>query len=154
MLKEGSRIALITDAGTPGISDPGYLIVKACFSNNIEVECLPGPTAFIPALIKSGLPIDRFTFEGFLPPKKGRKKRLESLAKETKTMIFYESPHRLLKTLDDFSIIFGKDRQASVSKELTKIYEETVNGDLELIIEHYKKSKVKGEYVIVVQGTH
>ena len=154
MLKEGSRIALITDAGTPGISDPGYLIVKACLLNNIEVECLPGPTAFIPALIKSGVPIDRFTFEGFLPSKKGRKKRLETLAKETRTMVFYESPHRLLKTLNDFSIIFGKDRQASVSRELTKIYEETINGDFEFIIEHYKKSKVKGEHVIIVQGMH
>jgi len=152
LLKEGARIALITDAGTPGISDPGYLIIKACLSNNIEVECLPGPTAFVPALIKSGIPTDRFTFEGFLPLKKGRKKKLETLAHETRTMIFYESPHRLLKTLNDFMTIFGNNRQASVSRELTKKYEETMNGDLESIIDYYENNKVKGEFVIIIQG--
>jgi len=152
LLKEGAKIALITDAGTPGISDPGYLIINACLSNNIEVECLPGPTAFIPALLKSGIPTDRFTFEGFLPPKKGRKKKLEVLAHETRTMIFYESPHRLLKTLNDFRAIFGKARQASVSRELTKKYEETMNGDLESIINYYKNNKVKGEFVIIIKG--
>jgi 16S rRNA (cytidine1402-2'-O)-methyltransferase len=152
LLKEGAKIALITDAGTPGISDPGYLIINACLSNNIEVECLPGPTAFVPALLKSGIPTDRFTFEGFLPPKKGRKKKLEVLAHETRTMIFYESPHRLLKTLNDFRAIFGKARQASVSRELTKKYEETMNGDLESIINYYKNNKVKGEFVIIIKG--
>ena len=152
LLKAGTRIALITDAGTPGISDPGYLMVKTCLSNDIEVECLPGPTAFIPALIKSGLPADRFTFEGFLPHKKGRKKRLEALAGETRTMIFYESPHRLVKTLNDLNYIFGSTRQASVSRELTKKYEETVNDSLNNIIDHFKDINVKGEFVIVVQG--
>ena len=120
-LKEGSKMALVTDAGTPGISDPGYLIVKACLMNDIEIECLPGPTAFIPALVKSGLPMDRFTFEGFLPHKKGRKKRLESLITETRTMIFYESPYRILKTIDDFISFFGPTREASVSREISKM---------------------------------
>jgi 16S rRNA (cytidine1402-2'-O)-methyltransferase len=152
LLKAGTRIALITDAGTPGISDPGYLMVKTCLVNDIEVECLPGPTAFIPALIKSGLPADRFTFEGFLPHKKGRKKRLEALAGETRTMIFYESPHRLLKTLNDLIYVFGSTRQASVSRELTKKYEETINDCLDNIIDHFKDINVKGEFVIIVQG--
>lgn len=152
VLLEGKRIALITDAGMPGISDPGFLIVKACLANNIEVECLPGPTAFIPALMKSGLPMDKFSFEGFLPHKKGRNKRLESLIAETRTMVFYESPHRLLKTLGDFFQCFGPDRQASVSRELTKKYEETINGSLEEVMKYYKSKKIKGEFVIVIQG--
>ena len=151
-LKEGSKMALVTDAGTPGISDPGYLIVKACLMNDIEIECLPGPTAFVPALVKSGLPIDRFTFEGFLPHKKGRKKRLESLIGETRTMIFYESPYRILKTLDDLTSNFGPSREASVSRELSKRFEETVNGTLDSIKSHFEKGKIKGEFVIVVQG--
>jgi 16S rRNA (cytidine1402-2'-O)-methyltransferase len=151
-LKDGSKMALVTDAGTPGISDPGYLIVKACIMNDIEIECLPGPTAFIPALVKSGLPIDRFTFEGFLPHKKGRKKRLESLIGETRTMIFYESPYRVLKTIDDFISFFGPSREASVSREISKKFEETVNGNLESIKHHFKEGKIKGEFVIIVQG--
>jgi 16S rRNA (cytidine1402-2'-O)-methyltransferase len=151
-LKDGSKIALVTDAGTPGISDPGYLIVKACLMNDIEIECLPGPTAFVPALVKSGLPSDRFTFEGFLPHKKGRKKRLESLIDETRTMIFYESPYRILKTIDDFISYFGPAREASVSREISKKFEETVNGKLESIKYHFEKGKIKGEFVLIVQG--
>jgi len=152
-LKEGSIMALVSDAGTPGISDPGYLIVKACLMNDIEIECLPGPTAFVPALVKSGLPTDRFAFEGFLPHKKGRKKRLDTLINEKRTMIFYESPYRIIKTLNDFISYFGPSRKASVSRELSKRYEETVNGDLESIIQHFEEDgKVKGEFVIIVQG--
>ncbi len=153
LLKDGSRIALVTDAGTPGISDPGYLIVKACLMSDIEIECLPGPTAFVPALVKSGLPIDRFTFEGFLPHKKGRKKRLESLIGETRTMIFYESPYRILKTIDDFIEYFGPSREASVSREISKKFEETVNGKLESIKHHFEGGKIKGEFVFIVQGS-
>jgi 16S rRNA (cytidine1402-2'-O)-methyltransferase len=152
-LKEGSKMALVTDAGTPGISDPGYLIVKACLMNDIEIECLAGPTAFVPALVKSGLPTDRFTFEGFLPHKKGRKKRLESLIGEKRTMIFYESPYRILKTINDFISYFGPFREASVSRELSKKFEETVNGNLEFIKHHFEKGKIKGEFVIIVQGS-
>jgi 16S rRNA (cytidine1402-2'-O)-methyltransferase len=152
LLNEGKKIALVTDAGTPGISDPGYLIVRACLSNNIEIECLPGPTAFIPALVKSGIPIDRFTFEGFLPPKKGRQKKFESLINETRTMVFYESPHRLIKTLNDLINHFGPRRPASVSRELTKKFEETINGDIVSIVDYYKDKKLKGEFVIIVQG--
>jgi len=151
-LKEGLKIALVTDAGTPGISDPGYLIVKACIANDIKIECLPGPTAFIPALVKSGIPSDRFVFEGFLPHKKGRKKKLDSLVAETRTMIFYESPHRLVKTLNDFLNIFGPSRQTSVSRELTKKYEETISGDLESILNHFANNLVRGEFVIIIQG--
>jgi len=151
-LKDGSKIALVTDAGTPGISDPGYLIVKACLMNDIEIECLPGPTAFVPALVKSGLPLDRFSFEGFLPHKKGRKKRLESLIGETRTMIFYESPYRILKTIDDFITYFGPSREASVSREISKKFEETVNGKLESIKHHFEEGKIKGEFVLIVQG--
>ena len=151
-LKDGSKMALVTDAGTPGISDPGYLIVKACIMNDIEIECLPGPTAFVPALVKSGLPIDRFTFEGFLPHKKGRKKRLETLIGETRTMVFYESPYRILKTLNDFISYFGPSRDASVSRELSKKFEETVSGTLESIKCHFEEKKIKGEFVIIVQG--
>jgi 16S rRNA (cytidine1402-2'-O)-methyltransferase len=151
-LKSGLKIALVTDAGTPGISDPGYLIVKACIENDIDVECLPGPTAFIPALIKSGIPSDRFVFEGFLPHKKGRKKRLDSLVSETRTMVFYESPHRLIRTLNDLQNVFGSSRPASLSRELTKKYEQTITGDLESIHLHYADKKIKGEFVIIVQG--
>lgn len=151
-LKDGLKIALVTDAGTPGISDPGYLIVNACITNDIKIECLPGPTAFIPALVKSGIPSDRFVFEGFLPHKKGRKKKFDSLVSETRTMIFYESPHRLVKTLNDFLNIFGPSRQTSVSRELTKKYEETITGDLESILNHFGNNLVRGEFVIIVQG--
>ncbi|MEX0988346.1 MAG: 16S rRNA (cytidine(1402)-2'-O)-methyltransferase [Bacteroidales bacterium] len=148
----GTNIGLVTDAGTPGISDPGFLIIRECLRNNIEVESLPGATAFIPALVNSGLPSDRFTFEGFLPPKKGRQKRLDSLELEPRTMIFYESPYRILKTLEKFKIHFGVERQASVSRELTKMHEENVRGTLGELIEHFKKSTTKGEFVIVVAG--
>lgn len=148
----GSDIALISDAGTPGISDPGFLLVRACVNNNIEVETLPGPSAFLPALVNSGLPCDRFCFEGFLPPKKGRTKRLTSLASEERTMIFYESPYRLVKTLRDLSSAFGPGRRACVSRELTKIYEENIRGTLEEVSGHYLTHTPKGEIVIIVAG--
>jgi len=151
-LKKGEVMALVSDAGTPGISDPGFLLVRAAKDSGIEVNCLPGPTAFVPALVNSGLPNDRFTFEGFLPHKKGRKTRIESLLEESRTMIFYESPHRLMKTLEQFADAFGKDRMASVSRELTKIYEENVRGTLEELIKYYQENPIKGEIVIVVQG--
>jgi 16S rRNA (cytidine1402-2'-O)-methyltransferase len=151
-LKKGEVMALVSDAGTPGISDPGFLLVRAAKDSGIEVNCLPGPTAFVPALVNSGLPNDRFTFEGFLPHKKGRKTRIESLLEESRTMIFYESPHRLMKTLEQFAENFGKDRMASVSRELTKVFEENVRGSLEELIEYYKENPIKGEIVIVVQG--
>jgi 16S rRNA (cytidine1402-2'-O)-methyltransferase len=151
-MKDGSTFALVTDAGTPGISDPGFLLVREALKNNIQVECLPGATAFVPALVKSGLPSERFTFEGFLPHKKGRQTKLQALADEERTMIFYESPHRLLKTLEQFKEVFDEDRQASVSRELTKVYEETVNGSLQEVIEHFKDQNIKGEIVIVVEG--
>ncbi len=151
-MHEGKKIALVSDAGTPAISDPGFLLVRACLQASLEVECLPGPTAFVPALVKSGLPSDRFTFEGFLPQKKGRKTHLESLINESRTMIFYESPFRLLKTLEQFKEYFGTDRQASVSRELTKMFEETVNGTFDEIITHYNTKTLKGEIVIVVEG--
>ena len=151
-LKTGEKIALITDAGTPGISDPGFLIVKACIEHGLLIECLPGPTAFVPALVKSGLPGDRFVFEGFLPHKKGRKTRLEKLAEEERTIIFYESPHRLLKMLDQCIELLGPERNASVSRELTKIYEETINGTLTTIKEYYTGKKIKGEIVLVIAG--
>lgn len=151
-LKGGEKMALVTDAGTPAISDPGYLLVRAALKEDIKIECLPGATAFVPALVKSGLPADRFLFEGFLPHKKGRKTRLEQLVAEEKTMIFYESPFRLLKALEQFSEFFGEERQASVSRELTKIYEETVNGTLRELISYYSTHTIKGEIVIVVAG--
>ncbi len=150
-LKKGERMALISDAGTPGISDPGFLIVRACVQAGLKVECPPGATALIPALVKSGLPSDRFVFEGFLPLKKGRQSLLKQLAEEERTMIFYESPYRLAKTLQQFVEYFGSDRQASVSRELTKIFEETRNGTLEELAAHFK-NEVKGEIVIVVGG--
>lgn len=148
----GENIALVTDAGTPGISDPGFLLVRECLKKNIEVECLPGATAFVPALINSGLPSDSFCFEGFLPQKKGRQKKLEALKEEPRTMIFYESPFRLLKTLEQFLAAFGEKREASVSRELTKIYEETKHGTLPELIEYFQRKEVKGEIVIVVSG--
>jgi len=149
---DGQTIALISDAGTPGISDPGFLLVRACAAKDIPVETLPGATALIPALVNSGLPCDRFCFEGFLPPKKGRNKRLSALTGETRTMIFYESPYRLVKTLDELAIHFGNDREASVSRELSKIFEENVRGTLSSLSEHYKHKAPKGEIVIVVSG--
>jgi 16S rRNA (cytidine1402-2'-O)-methyltransferase len=151
-IKGGETMALVSDAGTPGISDPGFLIARACIEEDLEIECLPGATAFIPALVNSGLPNDRFSFEGFLPQKKGRQKRLTELKEETKTMVFYESPYRLLKTLAQFSEVFGEDRRASVSRELTKIHEENIRGTLKELIEYYTKSTIKGEIVIIVGG--
>lgn len=151
-LKSGTTIALISDAGTPAISDPGFLLTRACIENNIEVECLPGATAFVPALVNSGLPNDKFVFEGFLPVKKGRQTRLKLLAEETRTMIFYESPHKLLKTLTNFCDYFGEDRQVSVSRELTKLYEETIRGTAKEVLEHYTSKPPKGEIVIIVAG--
>ncbi len=152
-LLSGISMALITDAGTPGISDPGFLLVRACIENEIEVESLPGPTAFVPALVNSGLPSERFIFEGFLPPKKGRQKRLTELSAEKRTLVFYESPHRLTKTLIQLSEHFGPHRKGSVSRELTKIHEETVRGTLEELHQHFSKGTVKGEIVIVVGGS-
>ena len=149
-LRSDSEIALISDAGTPGISDPGFLLVRECINNEVEVECLPGPTAFVPALVSSGLPCDRFSFEGFLPVKKGRTKRLKELSTETKTMVFYESPHRILKTLNDLSNYFDVESQISVSRELTKLYEETFRGTIKGSVEHFEKNKTKGEFVIVL----
>ena len=151
-LKAGENLALISDAGTPGISDPGFLLTRASIEAGIPVVSLPGPTALIPALVNSGLPSDRFTFEGFLPPKKGRQTRLKELSEEGRTMIFYESPHKLLKTLENFIEFFGGERPASISRELTKVYEETVRGTLSELLEHFGKNPLKGEFVIVVGG--
>ncbi|HEY9004665.1 16S rRNA (cytidine(1402)-2'-O)-methyltransferase [Ohtaekwangia sp.] len=151
-MEKGETMALVSDAGTPGISDPGFLIIRAALQANLKVECLPGPTAFVPALVKSGLPSDRFVFEGFLPHKKGRQTLLKQLAEEERTMIFYESPYRLVKTLEQFKEYFGAARKASVSRELTKMFEETVNGSIEEILKHFQAKEVKGEIVVVVQG--
>lgn len=151
-LKSGTTMALISDAGTPAISDPGYLLTRACIANNIEVDCLPGATAFVPALVNSGLPNDKFVFEGFLPVKKGRQTRLLFLAEETRTIIFYESPHKLIKTLAHFCEYFGEDRQVSVSRELTKLYEETIRGTAKEVLNHYTNKPPKGEIVIIVDG--
>ncbi|MCV9389223.1 16S rRNA (cytidine(1402)-2'-O)-methyltransferase [Reichenbachiella ulvae] len=151
-MKQGQKMALISDAGTPAISDPGFLLVRACIQEDLKVECLPGATAFVPALVNSGLPSDKFTFEGFLPQKKGRKTRLESLEEESRTMIFYESPHRLVKALGQFAEHFGADRQASVSREISKLHEETARGSLEELIAHFGDRKIKGEIVVVVAG--
>lgn len=151
-LQNNENIALISDAGTPAISDPGFLLTRACVENDIPVECLPGATAFVPALVNSGLPNDKFVFEGFLPVKKGRQTMLEFLVSEKRTMIFYESPHKLLKTLAQFAEYFGADRAISVSRELTKMYEETVRGTVAEVLAHYTKKPPKGELVIVVAG--
>jgi len=151
-LKRGDTIALISDAGTPAISDPGFLLTRACLESGIEVECLPGATAFVPALVNSGLPNDKFVFEGFLPVKKGRQTRLLFLATETRTILFYESPHKLLRTLASFVAHFGAERQISVSRELTKLYEETIRGTAEEVLNHFTEKPPKGEIVIVVAG--
>lgn len=150
----GKKAALVTDAGTPGISDPGYLLVKQCIDNNIEVECLPGASALIPAIAVAGLANDRFAFEGFLPPKKGRQKKFLSLQEETRTMIFYESPHRLVKTLTQCVEFFTADRQAAVCRELTKIHEEIKRGTVEELMQYYMENPPKGEIVLVVEGAH
>ncbi|MEI7723656.1 MAG: 16S rRNA (cytidine(1402)-2'-O)-methyltransferase [Bacteroidota bacterium] len=151
-LKDGATCALVSDAGTPAISDPGYMLVRSCIQAGLQVECLPGPTAFVPALVNSGIASDHFVFEGFLPHKKGRHTRLTELAKEERTMIFYESPHRLVKALTQFSEYFGEDRHASVSRELTKIFEENIRGSLKELIAYFEKKTVKGEIVIVIAG--
>jgi len=151
-LIEGKKMALVTDAGTPGISDPAFLLIRECVKNNIKTECLPGATAFVPALVNSGIPSNSFIFEGFLPLKKGRQTLLRSLAEEERTMIFYESPMRLVKTLEEFVPVFGEDRQCCVSRELTKMFEENKRGTLKEVCEYFKQKTVKGEIVIVVQG--
>jgi len=148
----GQTIALVSDAGTPGISDPGFLLVRKCVEKEIPVETLPGATALIPAVVNSGLPCDRFCFEGFLPPKKGRNKRIAALTEETRTMIFYESPYRLVKTLNELAIHFGPDRNASVSRELSKMFEENIRGTLSFLSEYYTNKPPKGEIVIIVAG--
>jgi 16S rRNA (cytidine1402-2'-O)-methyltransferase len=145
-------MALVSDAGTPGISDPGFLIARACVQQGIEIECLPGPTAFVPALVRSGLPCDRFVFEGFLPVKKGRQTAMKRLALEERTMIFYESPFRVVKTLEQFREFMGPQRQVSVSRELTKMFEETINGTLDEVIQHFTTKEPKGEIVIILAG--
>jgi len=151
-LKSGFEIALISDAGTPAISDPGFLLTRACVAEQIPVECLPGATAFVPALVNSGLPNDRFIFEGFLPIKKGRQTRLKLLAEEERTIVLYESPHKLNKTLEQICLFFGEDRQISISRELTKLFEETRRGTAKELLDHYSNAAVKGEIVIVISG--
>lgn len=151
-LRGEETIALISDAGTPAISDPGFLLVRACVKAGVEVECLPGATAFVPALVESGLPNDRFCFEGFLLPKKGRQTRLKELSEETRTMVFYESPYRVLKTLTQLSEYFGAEREASVSREISKLFAETIRGTLDKLIHHFSENEAKGEFVIVVKG--
>jgi len=151
-LRAGKNVALISDAGTPAISDPGFFLVRETIKQDLEVECLPGATAFVPALVNSGLPADAFVFEGFLPVKKGRQTRMKKLAEEERTIILYESPHRLLKTLDEFIQFMGENRQASVSRELTKLYEETVRGSLSEIKSHFENNILKGEFVICIAG--
>jgi 16S rRNA (cytidine1402-2'-O)-methyltransferase len=151
-IKNGETIALISDAGTPAISDPGFLLTRACVENNIEVECLPGATAFVPALVNSGLPNDKFVFEGFLPDKKGRQTRFLALTEETRTMIFYVSPHKLLKTLAEFAQYFGAERAVSVSREISKLHEETFRGTAEDVLKHFESKTIKGEIVVVVAG--
>ena len=151
-IKSGQNVALISDAGTPAISDPGFMLVRACVEQEIEVECLPGATAFVPALVTSGLPNDRFCFEGFLPQKKGRQTKLKSLAAESRTMIFYESPFRIVKTLTQLAEVLGTERRASVSREISKLYEETVRGTLTELAEHFTLHPPKGEFVLIVAG--
>ena len=151
-LKSGLQIALISDAGTPAISDPGFLLVRACVAEGIALECLPGATAFVPALVNSGLPNDRFVFEGFLPLKKGRQTRLKLLANESRTTVLYVSPHKLQKTLQDIALYFGPERRISISRELSKVYEETRRGSVQSILEHYSKHPAKGEIVVVISA--
>jgi 16S rRNA (cytidine1402-2'-O)-methyltransferase len=151
-MQNGETMALITDAGTPGISDPGFLLVRECLKSGLRVESLPGATALIPALVNSGFPTDRFVFEGFLPHKKGKQTALKKLADEERTIVLYESPHRLVKTLEQMAPFFGEDRQVSVSRELTKLYEETFTGTLSVVTAHFKSKEVKGEIVIVIDG--
>jgi 16S rRNA (cytidine1402-2'-O)-methyltransferase len=152
-IKNGRDTAIITDAGTPGISDPGFLLARACVAEGVDIECLPGATAFVPALVNSGLPNDKFVFEGFLPAKKGRQKRLKALADEDRSIVFYESPYKLLKTLQQFVEHFGAERQVSVSREISKLYEETVRGTLPEVIAQFEQKKPKGEFVIVLAGS-
>lgn len=152
-LKAGNQIALISDAGTPGISDPGFLLVRACVENEISVETLPGATAFVPALVNSGFPCDKFCFEGFLPQKKGRQKRLTQLENETRSVVFYESPHRILKLLEQFLDHFGPQRQVSLSREISKLHEETVRGSIKDVLEHFQQNPPKGEFVVILKGT-
>ena len=151
-IANGEKVALVTDAGTPGISDPGFLLVRACVSHGLDIETLPGATAFVPALVNSGLPTDRFCFEGFLPQKKGRQTKLQELKEEKRTMIFYESPFRLVKTLEQFCEVFGEDRLASVSRELSKMFEENKRGTLKELVNYFTSKGVKGEIVLIVAG--
>lgn len=151
-IRGGETVAVISDAGTPGISDPGFLVVRECVRADIEVQCLPGATAFVPALVSSGLPCDKFCFEGFLPQKKGRQTRLKALSGETRTIVFYRSPHRLLKTLTQFIEYFGAERQASVCREISKIHEESVRGSMQELVEHFTQTEPRGEIVIIVAG--
>jgi 16S rRNA (cytidine1402-2'-O)-methyltransferase len=151
-IKSGETIALVSDAGTPAISDPGFLLVRECVKNDIEVDCLPGATAFVPALVNSGLPSDKFVFEGFLPVKKGRQTRLKLLSEEERTIVFYESPHRIVKTLSLFSEYFGEDRKVSVSREISKMFEETKRGSAKELMKYFEQKKPKGEFVIIVEG--
>lgn len=148
----GENMALVSDAGTPAVSDPGYMLVRACAEKGVEVQCLPGPTAFVPALVDSGLPCERFTFEGFLPQKKGRATRIGALAGEERTMVFYESPYRVVKTLQQFAETFGADRRASVTREISKIHEQTLRGTIQELLAHFTETEPKGEFVIVVEG--
>jgi len=151
-IKKGEIFALVSDAGTPAISDPGFLLVRECIKEGIEVDCLPGATAFVPALVNSGLPNEKFVFEGFLPVKKGRKTRLKLLSEEERTMVFYESPYRIVKTLNQFAEYFGEERKVSVSREITKMFEETIRGRIIEILQHFEEKKPKGEFVIIVKG--
>jgi 16S rRNA (cytidine1402-2'-O)-methyltransferase len=151
-IKSGETIALVSDAGTPSISDPGFLLVRECVKNDIEVDCLPGATAFVPALVNSGHPSDKFVFEGFLPVKKGRQTRLKLLSEEERTIVFYESPHRIVKTLSHFCEYFGEDRKVSVSREISKMFEETKRGSAKEVMEYFEQKKPKGEFVIIVEG--
>ena len=151
-IKSGETFALISDAGTPAISDPGFLLVRECVKNEIEVDCLPGATAFVPALVNSGLPNEKFVFEGFLPVKKGRQTRLKLLVDESRTMVFYESPHRVIKTISQFAEYFGEERKVSVSREISKMFEETIRGTISELLVHFGTKKPKGEFVIIVEG--
>jgi 16S rRNA (cytidine1402-2'-O)-methyltransferase len=148
----GGDVALVSDAGTPGISDPGFLLVRECIREGLEVECLPGATAFVPALVASGFPCDRFCFEGFLPQKKGRQKKLQTLSNEERTIVFYESPFRIVKALEEFVQYFGPDRLVSASREISKLHEETVRGTVASVLEHFKKHTPKGEFVLILGG--